>query len=175
MAIDFSKIRAFAFDVDGVFTDGGLLCTREGEFYRTFDAKDGFAVRMAGMHGYPVAIITGGSSVSIRNRFLASGVDPDDIYLASRIKTEEFAIFCRKHHLHEEEVLYMGDDIPDVDVMAGPCLGMCPCDAVQEVKEVADLIAPFPGGRGAVRYAVECVLKARGDWVFDSKQYKELF
>ena len=79
-----SRIRAFAFDVDGVLTDGGILANLEGELFRTFDSKDGFALRMASMHGYRLAIITGGRSESIRRRFTTCGVRPEDVYLGTR-------------------------------------------------------------------------------------------
>ena len=84
MSLDFKHIRAFTFDIDGVMTDGGILADLEGNLYRTFDAKDGFAVRMACMKGYPVGVLTGGRSQSIRNRFRTNGIAPEDIYLGSR-------------------------------------------------------------------------------------------
>ena len=102
-------IRAFAFDVDGVMTDGGILCDLEGQLYRNFDAKDGFAVRMATLNGYPVAVITGGNSGSIRRRFLSCGVPQEDIYLGSRDKIRDFEHFCRKYSLGPEEVMFFGD------------------------------------------------------------------
>ena len=96
------NIKAFLFDVDGVFTDGGLLADLQGEFYRTFNSKDGFAVRMAVMHGYHVGIITGGRSESIRKRFLACGFQYEDIYLNARNKMVDFEDFCSKHGLKPE-------------------------------------------------------------------------
>jgi len=173
--MDFSKIKAFAFDIDGVFTNGGILCDLQGELYRTFDAKDGFAVRMAVMNGYPVAIITGGRSKSIAERFLTSGLPKEDIYLGSRIKMEEFDNFCRRHDLKAEDVMYIGDDIPDIDVIEACGLGVCPSDAVEEVKAAADWVSDCPGGRGCVRSAVESVMKAQGRWNFDQSKYKKLF
>ena len=103
--------------MDGVFTDGGVFCDVQGELYRTFDAKDGFAIRMAEMNGYPVAIITGGRSVSIRARFKTSGVPADDVHLCSRDKVEDFLAFCAKYDLKPEEVLFAGDDVPEMPVM----------------------------------------------------------
>ncbi|MDT3356905.1 MAG: HAD hydrolase family protein [Bacteroidota bacterium] len=173
--MDFSKIKAFAFDIDGVFTNGGILCDLQGELYRTFDAKDGFAVRMAVMNGYPTAIITGGRSKSIQARFLTSGLPEGDIYLGSRIKMDEFDDFCRRHGLKAEEVMYIGDDIPDIEVMEACGIGVCPSDAVEEVKAAADWVSDYPGGRGCVRNSVETVMKAQGRWVFDQKKYKKLF
>ena len=172
---DFSKIKAFAFDVEGVFTDGGILCDLAGELYRTFDSKDGFGVRMATMKGYPSAVITGGRSGSIVARFRTCGIGAEDVYLGSRDKIADFNDFCRKYSLVPEDVLYIGDDIPDLDVIAMCGIGVSPSDGVPEVKEIADYISPYPGGRGCVREAIEKVLKARGDWVFDVASYKKRF
>lgn len=175
MRPDYGKIKAFAFDVDGVFTDGGVLCNVEGDLFRTFDSKDCLALRMASMKGYPLAIITGGWSKSIPARFVKCGVPEDDIYLLSRDKMDEFTKFIEKHGLKAEEVAYVGDDLPDVSVILASGLGVCPCDAVQEVKDAADYISEYPGGRGCVRTLVENVLKAHGDWVFDAAQYKKRY
>ena len=92
---DFKNIKAFTFDIDGVMTDGGILADLEGQLYRTFDAKDGFAVRMASLNGFPVGVITGGRSQSIRARFSTNGINPEDIYLGSRNKIEDFEDFCK--------------------------------------------------------------------------------
>ena len=113
----FKKIRAFAFDVDGVLTDGGILADLDGELFRTFDSKDGFGIRMAVMGGYPVGIITGGRSESIRKRFLTCGVAAEDVYLGSRDKIEDFDDFCSRHSLSPDQVMYFGDDLPDIPVM----------------------------------------------------------
>lgn len=175
MNIDFSGIKAFAFDVDGVFTDGGILCNLDGELFRTFDAKDGFAVRMAAMNGYNVGIITGGRSGSIKARFLSCGVKAEDIYLGSRAKMEDMDDFCRRHSLNLSEVLYIGDDIPDIQVMIECGIGACPSDAVEEAKEAADIISSKPGGMGCVRELIEFVMKAQGKWEFDTDKYKKLY
>ena len=98
-------IKAFLFDVDGVFTNGGILADLNGELYRTFDAKDSFAIRMASMHGYRLGIITGGRSESIPKRFIQCGILPEDVYLGSRDKIEDFEDFCRKYDLIPEENL----------------------------------------------------------------------
>ena len=173
--MNLAEIRAFAFDVDGVFTDGGILCDLQGELYRTFDAKDGFAIRMAAMNGYPVGIITGGRSVSIRQRFLSSGVPAEDVYLGSRDKTVDFQDFCNRHNVRPDEVLFIGDDIPDIPVLQSCGCAACPSDAVEEVKRICQWISDFPGGRGCVRQAVESVMKARGDWQFNVAEYKRRF
>ena len=121
-------IKAFALDIDGVFTDGSILCTTDGDLLRVYDAKDGFAIRMAVMNGYPVGIITGGSSESIRKRMLASGILPEDVYLHCRDKMDQFREFCEKYDLKPEEVMYFGDDVPDVEVLQAAGCGVCPAE-----------------------------------------------
>ena len=169
------KIKAFAFDVDGVLTDGGLLADLNGEFYRVFDAKDGMALRMASMQGYGLCIITGGRSQSIRQRFLACGFNDEDIYLHSRNKMEEFADFCNRHSFEPAEVMYFGDDIPDVEVMIHCGCGVAPADAVEEAKEAADYISTRPGGKGCVRECIEMVLRHNNQWFLDTEEYKKKF
>ena len=172
---DLKKIRAFAFDIDGVMTDGGLLCDLNGELYRTFDAKDGFAVRMARMKGYPVAVITGGRSLTIRARYRTCGLPQEEIYLGSRDKIVDFKDFCRRYQLDASEVMYFGDDIPDIETMQAAGVGACPCDAVPETIAAADWVSSRPGGKGCVREGIETVMKLRGDWDFDVAVYKKLY
>ena len=173
--MDFSRIKAFAFDIDGVATDGGIFCDCNGELLRTYDAKDGFALRMAVMNGYPVGVITGGSSESIRLRMVTSGVKPEDVFLHSRRKMEDFDTFCHRYNLEREEVIFFGDDVPDMEVMAASGCGVCPSDAVEEVKAMADWVSPFPGGHGCLRNTIETVLRAQGKWLFDAGVYKQKF
>ena len=169
------KIRGFLFDVDGVFTDGGLLADLHGEFYRTFDSKDGFAVRMAVMHGYHMGIITGGRSESITKRFLACGFKGEDIYLNARNKMTDFEDFCSRHNLKPEEVMYLGDDMPDIPVMMACGCGAAPSDAVAEVLEIADYVSTKPGGSGCVRDCLEMAMKAQGEWYLDVQVYEKKF
>ena len=169
------NIKAFASDVDGVLTDGGILADLDGELFRTFDSKDGFAVRMATMAGYPVGIITGGRSESIRKRFLTCGVEAEDVYLGSRDKIEDFDDFCRRHGLNPEEVMYFGDDLPDIPVMQKCGCGVAPADAVEEVLAAAYYISPCAGGRRCVREAIERVMKLQGRWHLDVGLYKAKF
>ncbi len=169
------KIKAFAFDVDGVLTEGGVTVGPNGELYRTFNEKDIFAIRMASMKNYPVSIITGGGAESIRSRMLAAGVKSENVYLRSRIKIDDFNDFCSRHKLEPEEVMYFGDDLPDIPVIEACGYGVCPSDAVQEVKEAADFITAAPGGRGCAREGIEAVLKAQGQWSLDVQAYKKHF
>lgn len=169
------KIKAFVFDVDGVLTDGGILADLNGELYRTFDSKDGLALRMAYMNGYHLGIITGGRSESIRLRFRTCGISYDDVYMGSRDKIEDFEDFCTRHSLSHDEVMYFGDDLPDIPVMKACGCGACPCDAVDEVKLAADYISSKPGGKGCARQTIEMVMKLQGTWILDVQDYKAKF
>ncbi|MCK9305718.1 MAG: 3-deoxy-D-manno-octulosonate 8-phosphate phosphatase [Bacteroidales bacterium] len=159
-----SGIKAFAFDVDGVFTDGSVLVTENGDLLRMHNAKDGFSVRMAVMMGYPVAIITGGVSSSIVSRFLQLGVDRKDIYTGSHVKLPDFMDFCNRHKLSPKEVLFMGDDIPDIPVLMECGLPSAPSDAVTGVREICDYISLYPGGKCCVRDIIEQTLRIQGKW-----------
>lgn len=169
------KIKAFAFDVDGVLTNGGIFADLDGELYRTFDSKDAFAIRMAAMHGYGTCVITGGRSESIRKRMTTCGVDVHDVYLGSRIKINDFNDYCSKHGYRPEEIMYFGDDLPDVPVMEACGIGVAPSDAVQEAKDAADFVSPFPGGKLCVRNAIEMVMRAQGEWSLDVDLYHQKF
>ncbi|MDR1198325.1 MAG: HAD-IIIA family hydrolase [Prevotellaceae bacterium] len=167
---DLYKIKAFAFDVDGVFTDGSLLVDNDGHFLRIYNAKDGYAVRQAVLHGYHIAIITGGVAASIKYRFKDLGVN--DIFLLSENKIEDFKTFCISHNLRADEVLFVGDDIPDIEVMQACGISCCPSDAVPEVKNAADYISTFDGGKGCVRDVIEQVMKIQGKWNINANHIK---
>lgn len=173
--MNLNSIKAFAFDIDGVATEGGVFCNSEGDLLRTYDAKDGFGIRMAVMHGYPVAVITGGSSESIRIRMMGSGVEPQNVFLHCRDKREQFAIFCERYQLKPEDIMYFGDDVPDLDLIKAAGIGVCPSDAVDEVKEAADWVTEHRGGKGCLREGIEKTLRAQGQWVFDPDVYKAKF
>lgn len=162
----FENIKAFAFDIDGVLTDGSLLAMPNGDILRQFNTKDGFGIRTATDNGYPVAIITGGCSESIIHRIHSYGMKESDLFMLSKDKLSDFKLFCERNSLKAEEVAYVGDDIPDIPVMKAAGLGVCPCDAVEEVVEAADYVSPLPGGRGCVRDLIEKVLKPAGKWTF---------
>ena len=173
--MDLTRIKAFAFDIDGVATDGGVFCNSDGDLLRTYDAKDGFAIRMAVMNGYHVAVVTGGSSESIRKRMATSGVKPEDVFLHSRRKIEDLDTFCARYGLSRKEVMFFGDDIPDMECMQASGCGVCPSDAVEEVKAIADWVSGFPGGKGCLRNAIETTLRTQGKWDFNAGRYKKLF
>jgi len=166
-----SRIKAFAFDVDGVLTDGTVLATDNGDLLRVHNAKDGFALRMAVIMNYPVAIITGGASQSIVNRFSQLGIPREDIYLSSHVKLPDFKDFCTRHNLSSKEVMFMGDDIPDIPVLKECGLPAAPSDAVTEVKEICEYISLYGGGKCCVRDIIEQTLKIRGKWDISKEVY----
>lgn len=155
-------ITTFVFDVDGVFTDGSLLITSEGEMLRKMSVKDGYALKTALQKGYNVCIITGGTNEGVRLRLEGLGVT--DIYLGAHHKLEPLNEYIKKHKLSFHNVLYMGDDMPDIPPMKTVGLATCPQDAVPEVKAVSKYISHKKGGEACVRDVIEQVLKVRGDW-----------
>lgn len=167
-------IRAFVFDVDGVLTDGGIYAV-DGDLLRRYDAKDCFATRMASMHGYCLGIITGGISKTIPQRFLRCGFAEEDIYLGSRDKMEQMKDFCNRHDLTLKQVMFCGDDLPDLPLIKACGIGACPADAVEQLKEAADFVSEFGGGHGFARNVIETVMNSQGKWVLDVDVYKTKF
>ena len=163
------NITTFVFDVDGVFTDGKLFITTTGEMLRTMDVKDGYALKTALTKGYNVCIISGGTNEGVRERLKALGVS--DIYLGAHQKEIPLKEYLKTNTIKPENVLYMGDDLPDIPPMSVVGLPTCPQDATQEVKAVCKYISHKNGGQGCVRDVIEQVLKVRGDWYgnFDAK------
>ncbi len=160
--LELKKIRAFAFDVDGVFSRY-MLVGDDGKLLRFMNPKDGLAVKIALEEGYRVAIITGGVDESVRIRFTNLGVE--DIYMGTRQKKlYYFEQFMQKYSLLPEQVLYMGDDLPDYYVMQAAGFSACPIDAAPEIKQVADYICDRPSGEGCVREVIEQVLKVQNKW-----------
>lgn len=155
-------ITTFVFDVDGVFTDGTLLITSEGEMLRKMSVKDGYALKAALKKGYHVCIITGGTNDGVRLRLEGLGVT--DIYLGAHLKEVPLNAYLSKHGISLKNVLYMGDDMPDIPPMKLVGLPTCPQDAVPEVKAVSKYISHKNGGDACVRDVIEQVLKVRGDW-----------
>ncbi len=159
-----NKIKTFIFDVDGVLTDGKVLITSEGEVYRAFDTKDGFALKCALMQGFKIAIITGGNNEGIKQRFKEFGIY--DIYMGSLNKIDAYQDLIDNYSLKPEEILYVGDDIPDIPVMKKVGVSCCPSDAVPDVKEIVDYVSHKKGGEGCVREIIEQVLRVQDKWKF---------
>ncbi len=166
MSLNFKEllrnVKAFTFDVDGVFSNNVLLHP-SGELLRTMNIKDGFAVQYAIKKGYPIAIITGGNSEAVRLRFKNLGIR--DIYLKSQNKIEDFSDFLLRNQLKPEEILYMGDDLPDYEIMKRVGVPTCPADAVAEIKDISVYISHKPGGEGCVRDVIEQVLRVQDKWM----------
>lgn len=162
---DLKKIKAIAFDVDGVLSADVIPLHTSGEPMRTVNIKDGYAIQLAVKKGLHIAIITGGRTEAVRKRFEGLGVQ--DLYLGSAVKIHDYRDFRGKHALADEEILYMGDDIPDIEVMRECGLPCCPKDATPEVKNVARYISHAAGGYGCGRDVVEQVMKAQGKWMAD--------
>ncbi|QXP52666.1 HAD-IIIA family hydrolase [Cellulophaga sp. HaHa_2_95] len=156
------NITTFVFDVDGVFTDGKLLITTEGEMLRTMDVKDGYALKTALNKGYNVCIISGGTNEGVRQRMKTLGVK--DIHLGAHQKISILEAYLKANSIAPEHVLYMGDDLPDIPPMKVVGLATCPQDATPEVKTICSYISHKAGGNGCVRDVIEQVLKVRGDW-----------
>jgi len=156
-------VKAFIFDVDGVFTNSNVYLHPNGDLLRSMNIKDGYAVQYAVKKGYPIAIITGGRSESVKTRFRNLGVT--DIYLGSSNKKEAFEDFIYKYDISPAEILYMGDDLPDFEVMKIAGIPTCPADAVEEIKAISIYISDRVGGQGCIRDVIEQVLKLQGKWL----------
>lgn len=155
-------ITTLIFDVDGVLTTGDILASNTGEFLRTFNIKDGYALQLAVKKGYHVCIISGGRGQAMQMRFEGLGIK--NIFLGVSDKVAVFQQILSQYQLQPSEVLYMGDDIPDHNVMKLVGLPTCPADAVEEIKALSTYISPYPGGKTAVRDVIEKVLKIQGKW-----------
>ncbi|OYT15881.1 MAG: 3-deoxy-D-manno-octulosonate 8-phosphate phosphatase [Bacteroidetes bacterium 4572_77] len=159
------KITTFIFDYDGVLTDGTIYPSADGEMMRAANVKDGYALQLAVKKGYRVAIISGGQSKTMEKRLQALKIQ--DVFLGVHNKKEVFNNFLKKYQLIADEVLYMGDDIPDHQLLKMVGVATCPNDAAEEILEIVDYISHKPGGRGAVRDILRQVMKLQGKWFDD--------
>jgi len=155
-------IKAFVLDIDGVLTDATIHVTETGEQLRKFNVRDGYALQLAVKKGYLICVISGGKSASVLHRLNGLGIT--DIYLGIDKKLDVFRDFIAERGIFSSEVLYMGDDIPDIPVMEVCGASACPADAVEEVKAISSYIATKNGGFGCVREVIEKVLKVQGQW-----------
>jgi 3-deoxy-D-manno-octulosonate 8-phosphate phosphatase (KDO 8-P phosphatase) len=197
----FQNVKALVFDVDGVFTDGSVILDHNGDLQRIMNTKDGFIVKYAIDMGIDVAIISGGKSNAVLRRFMDLGLEDvylgvkgvfspefkakicpnaDEASTANEVtkckeanKMDTLRKFCDKKGIDlKTQVLYMGDDIPDLEVLSNVYLSTCPNDAVTEVQNVADYISQYPGGKGCVRDVVEQVLRAQDKWLSNTASIK---
>lgn len=158
-----NDITTFVFDVDGVLTDSSVFVTNEGEMLRTMNIRDGYAMKAAIESGYNVCIISGGSNEGVRIRLNNLGIK--DIHLGTPDKVKTFKEYTESHNIKPEQVLYMGDDIPDFHVMKLVGLPTCPQDSSPEIKNICRYISHVKGGRGAARDVIEQVMKVQGKWM----------
>lgn len=162
------NIKAFVFDVDGVFTDGSIHLMPEGNMCRVMNVLDGYAVVKALKQNYKIGVITGGDDAMVKHRLTYLGVK--DYYPKSSEKIKDYMNFKSKYGLQDEEILIMGDDLPDLALLKVAGLATCPTNAVPEIKATAEYISPTHGGKGAVRDVIEQVLKIQGHWQDDQTQ-----
>ncbi len=166
---DLTKIRALLFDIDGVLSAETIPQGTDGEPMRTVNIKDGYALRLAQMSGLHVAIITGAHPEAIRRRYEMLGIP--DIFLSCSIKMQTYELLKQKYDLSDDEVLYMGDDIPDYEIMQRVGCPVCPADAAPEIKAISLYVSHLKGGYGCGRDVIEQVLKAQGKWMADKKAF----
>ncbi len=161
---DFNQITTFIFDVDGVLTDGTVLALESGEQARTFFIRDGYGIEKALQAGYRVVIISGGNQLGTRKRLEFLKIPHIFLGVSTERKIEVFERFIQEHGLRHEEILYMGDDMPDYQILRSGVLATCPADAIADIQSVCQFISTFNGGRGAVREVIEQVMKSQRKW-----------
>ena len=169
MNYDLKKIKAMVFDVDGVLSSETVVLAFDGEPLRTVNIKDGYAIQLAMKMGMRIVILTGGNTEAVRLRYERLGVE--DIYMQCAVKVKDYDAFLEKYGLTDEEVLYMGDDIPDYEVLKRCGCPCCPADACPEIKEICLYVSQRKGGQGCCRDVIEQVLRAQGKWMSDEKAF----
>jgi 3-deoxy-D-manno-octulosonate 8-phosphate phosphatase (KDO 8-P phosphatase) len=161
----FKRITTFIFDIDGVMTDGSVIALESGEQPRIFNVRDGYGINRALKMGFRVAILSAQNQVGVRKRLEYLGVKDIFIGTSPDGKLPIFRKYLEETSLSEEEIIFMGDDLPDWEVMRTNVLGACPADSAEEILNLADYISPKNGGYGAVRDVIEQVMKAQGKWM----------
>lgn len=169
ISYDLRKIKAVIFDVDGVLSAETITLHPDGEPMRTVNIKDGYAIQLAQKLGLRIAIMTGGTTESVRLRYERLGVE--DIYMGCAVKIRTYEEFVARYALCDEEIMYMGDDIPDYEVMRRVGCPVCPADACQDIKDVAIYVSGKRGGYGCGRDVIEQVLRTKGQWLSDAEAF----
>ncbi len=166
---DLRKIKALAFDVDGVLSAETITLHTDGNPMRTVNIKDGYALQLAVRMGLRVAVFTGGRAESVRKRYEGLGIR--DVYLGCAVKIKSYEAFMERYGLRDEQVLYMGDDIPDYEIMRRCGCPCAPADAAPEIKGLSVYISRLKGGYGCGRDVIEQVLKTQGLWLKDERAF----
>lgn len=156
-------IRTVVFDMDGVLTDGGLFIAEEGKWIRRMHVRDGYALQLAVKSGFRIVVISGSDSPPVTKRLQALGIT--DVFMKVTNKASFLQEYAAANNLSLGEMLFMGDDIPDYEVMQIVGVAACPADAVQEIKSISRYISPYAGGNGCVRDILEKILKLHNKWV----------
>jgi 3-deoxy-D-manno-octulosonate 8-phosphate phosphatase (KDO 8-P phosphatase) len=162
-----ADVEAIVFDVDGVMTDGGIMPLADGDFIRKYNAKDGYALAYAVKHDFNIGVISGGFGKTLESRMNRLGIKHQ--YLGCMDKIAAIDDFIAKTGVKRENIVYMGDDIPDLEVLRYVGIPVAPADACSEVLETAIYVSEHNGGCGAVRDIIEQVLRVKGTWALDSK------
>ncbi|MDG1432943.1 MAG: HAD hydrolase family protein [Saprospiraceae bacterium] len=162
----FKDIQTFIFDVDGVLTNSEIIVLESGKLLRKMNIRDGYAIKHALKNGYQIVIITGGKSEGVVTRLNNLGVK--EVYSGVNNKIEKYEELIYTYKLNPLNILYMGDDFPDIEVMHKVGIAACPKDAAHEVIEIADYISPIDGGKGCVRDVIEKVMRLHGKWVSEN-------
>jgi 3-deoxy-D-manno-octulosonate 8-phosphate phosphatase (KDO 8-P phosphatase) len=166
---DLTLIRAIIFDVDGVLSAETITLSSEGEPLRTVNIKDGYAIQLAVKMGLRIVIITGGNTQAVRMRYERLGVK--DIYMGSAVKLKAYEQFLSESGLTDAEVMYMGDDVPDLQVMRRVGCPVCPADACAEVQDASLYVSRHRGGYGCGRDVIEQTLRAQHKWMMDNRAF----
>lgn len=166
---DLQKIRAIVLDVDGVLSAQTITLASDGEPLRTVNIKDGYAIQLACKQELRIGIITGGDTQAVRLRYERLGVK--DLYMKTAVKLTAYEDFIEKYGLRDEEVMYMGDDVPDFEVMIRCGCPCCPADACADIKDVSLYVSHYPGGQGCVRDIIEQTMRAQNKWMNTAKAF----
>lgn len=166
---DLQRIKAIIFDVDGVLSAETITLAADGEPLRTVNIKDGYAIQLAVKMGLRIVILTGGKTEAVRLRYERLGVE--DIYMGCAVKVKTYDEFLQKYQLTDDEVIYMGDDVPDIEIMRRVGCPVCPQDACPDVKDISLYVSPYRGGYGCGRDVIEQTLCAQGKWLSNEKAF----
>jgi len=166
---DLQRIRAIIFDVDGVLSSETITLAADGEPLRTVNIKDGYAIQLAVKMGLRIVILTGATTEAVRLRYQRLGVD--DIYMGCAVKIRTYEEFLKQYQLTDDEVMYMGDDVPDLEILRRVGCPVCPADACPDVKDTCIYISPRRGGYGCGRDVIEQTLRAQGHWLSSEKAF----
>ncbi len=157
-----AKVSTIMLDIDGVLTDGKVMVTERGELLRNLSSKDGYALQLAVKKGYRIVIISGGNNEAVKVALSRSGIT--DVFIRQHDKLSCYKDYIHEHSLSDEEVIYMGDDLPDWEVMSRVGVPVCPNDAATEIKDICIYISDKKGGEGCVRDIIEQVMRVQGKW-----------